>query len=462
MKIFHIIQDKDSSIIFFPETMDISFLSKEAASVIKMSELGHSVKYISKKSGIKDTVVKESIKKVKDFSSRRTQKYDYDDELHLKNGIGKFIVNVSQKCNMRCRYCYAEGGSYSNWGMMSEETAIKTMKYFSKNFDIISNILFFGGEPLLNIHVIQRICEEVSNWKDIPRFGVVTNGTILTKKIIKVLKKYRIGITVSIDGSERIHNYLRPFLNGKGTYDTIVKNLQLFRDELGNISYEGTYTREHQKMEISYKDVLDHLRNNLKFKIGTLVPAVSSEASNFSPENMDFSETTKFSLGSVLNGKIDTEVLHVLYLLIRKKKLKYICPIGVSVFAVDINGDIYPCQMFIGDKTYKMGNVKKNIPLEKQLEYKQVVKRLQITNKEINLKCKKCWASPLCRWCPGAAYIRTGKIELRETICNDIKFSLEKFLLNIALIRKNADLWRRFIKVIKEYAEDKTSSENLI
>ncbi len=62
----------------------------------------------------------------------------------------RLTLNVSNACNMACKYCYASGGTYNTTEMlMNQNTALNTINFFNKNFSSIEHVNFFGGEPTL-------------------------------------------------------------------------------------------------------------------------------------------------------------------------------------------------------------------------------------------------------------------------------------------------------------------------
>lgn len=73
------------------------------------------------------------------------------------SGLFRLCLLVSQQCNLDCSYCYADKGTYGNPSFMNIETVYKTISAFSKIFDSIYAIQFLGGEPLLNLDVIEEI-----------------------------------------------------------------------------------------------------------------------------------------------------------------------------------------------------------------------------------------------------------------------------------------------------------------
>ena len=69
------------------------------------------------------------------------------------------VLFVAQECNMRCIYCYGDGGKYAGNGMLSEETAFRAVSWLMANSKTAEKvtIAFFGGEPLLNFPLLKRI-----------------------------------------------------------------------------------------------------------------------------------------------------------------------------------------------------------------------------------------------------------------------------------------------------------------
>ena len=92
------------------------------------------------------------------------------------------------------------------------------------------HITFFGGETLMNFPLL-------SGWWTTPAdrlrrsaesidFSLTTNATLLTPAIIEFLSENRIGVTVSMDGPPEMHDELRVFANGRGSYDIIAPKVR--------------------------------------------------------------------------------------------------------------------------------------------------------------------------------------------------------------------------------------------
>lgn len=133
----------------------------------------------------------------------------------------------TQNRNMDCTYCY-EKKSATETKNLSLEEMIKAYKFFNKKYKPNTmSFTFFGGEPLLSFNNIKHFVNKIKNMNEInTEFYLITNGTLLNDEYIDFIIENFNGITFSIDGNKRIHNYNRKYLNGKNTYNDILKNLE--------------------------------------------------------------------------------------------------------------------------------------------------------------------------------------------------------------------------------------------
>ena len=152
---------------------------------------------------------------------------------------GKLITSLrfemASFCNFRCRHCYA--AKIYDWkkgAKISFPTAKRAIDGFINIIRRAGNkegdITFWGGEPLLNWEVIKQTVEYVDKiTKHSPikiLSGIVTNGSLFNDDILKVMKQHEIAATVSLDGLEKENNRFRKFIDGRGTFKTIVKGME--------------------------------------------------------------------------------------------------------------------------------------------------------------------------------------------------------------------------------------------
>lgn len=152
----------------------------------------------------------------------------------LDRKLGKITLQVTQGCNLRCKYCiYSENinvhqRSHSNKKMtwMTAKAGIDFLWEHSVDSSRV-NIGFYGGEPLLEFPLIRRAvlyAKDIFDGKELS-FTITTNGTLLTDEIINFFAKEDVYLVVSLDGPKVIHDRSRVFADGRGSFDVVMKNL---------------------------------------------------------------------------------------------------------------------------------------------------------------------------------------------------------------------------------------------
>lgn len=172
---------------------------------------------------------------------------DDADELELINGWFQNIRYNSRKleayvlttyyCNFACGYCFE--GKEKPKKYLSMETAKKVVTWMKNKAMEVNpeevEIVFFGGEPLLNIPVLDYIAGELHEWFSKTqwkfRFSMITNGALVSAKHVEKWNQWGLHhLRITIDGDKEAHDEYRPFLSGKGTFDLIMRNVKAVAD----------------------------------------------------------------------------------------------------------------------------------------------------------------------------------------------------------------------------------------
>lgn len=149
---------------------------------------------------------------------------------------------VTDECNLACTYCYQINKGKRK---MSFEVAKKLIDMLLTNDPKMDNYItvenspalvldFIGGEPFLNIELIDQICEYfytkaielMHPWAEKSIISICSNGVLyFDPKVQRFLNKYRnrISLSISIDGNKELHDACRIFPNGKGSYNYAIK-----------------------------------------------------------------------------------------------------------------------------------------------------------------------------------------------------------------------------------------------
>lgn len=145
---------------------------------------------------------------------------------------------VTDDCNLRCTYCYQINKGKRK---MTFETAKQFVdllvedSYKEDTFVSIATtpgivIEFIGGEPLLEIDLIEQICDYIQwklisenhPWASTVMFSMISNGVeYFDPKVQNFLNKFRerLSFGVSLDGCKPLHDMCRVFPDGLGSYD---------------------------------------------------------------------------------------------------------------------------------------------------------------------------------------------------------------------------------------------------
>lgn len=175
---------------------------------------------------------------------------EYWDTLRSHISTRNLYLVVTEACNLRCSYC-AYSGTYefqrdhgTKKDLMDFETAKKAIDYFldelvnpDKMNHLPPNVTigFYGGEPLIHWQLIKQCIEYARskpNFKRVnARFGITTNGTLLTDEVIDIFAENQVLVALSLDGPEEVHDRLRQYSSGKGSWALLMKNMAKVREK---------------------------------------------------------------------------------------------------------------------------------------------------------------------------------------------------------------------------------------
>ncbi|PVX24173.1 MAG: hypothetical protein CW691_08420 [Candidatus Bathyarchaeum sp.] len=318
--------------------------------------------------------------------------------------VSTLCLIMATDCNLRCRYCFAKGGSYNltrkKMSSYVAETSVDFLLANSWRKKSLS-LSFFGGEPLLNLDVIKRTVRYAKKMgkkhKKKFSFNITTNGTILNQDIMDFLVKNDFGIIISLDGPKEVNDKQRVFPNGSGTYELVANNLEKFVKRYPKmrhkITIRGTIT-------IKTKDIsksLYHLKK-LGFSIMSLETVMTQNTEfeindeNISKIFREYNKVAKRYLESLKTGdNFSFFHLHQMFFQVSEGTQRISqCGAGVGYLSIDPEGEIYPCHRFVGDSRFVMGTVFHN---EVDPKIKDVFRHSSVNNKE---DCKNCWAKYIC------------------------------------------------------------------
>ena len=282
------------------------------------------------------------------------------------------------------------------------------------NFQVVKDLVAYGREQ-----------EKIHN-KNF-RFTLTTNGVLLNDEIMEFANKEMGNVVLSIDGRKEVHDHMRPFRKGAGSYDLIVPKFQKFAESRNQDKYyvRGTFT--HNNLDFS-NDVL-HLAD-LGFKQISVEPVVAQPTEDYAIREEDlpqlYEEYDKLAAEMVKRHKNGNDFNFFHFMIDLEggpcvaKRLSG-CGSGTEYLAVTPWGDLYPCHQFVGNEDFLMGNVYDGV---KNTEIRDEFKCCNVYAKE---KCKECFARFYCSGgCSANAYNFSGSINgAYEIGCEMLKKRIE-------------------------------------
>ncbi len=393
----------------------------------------------------------EEITELKDAGQLYTEDIyeNYIDSFKKRQPVVKALcLHIAHDCNLACQYCFAEEGEYhGRRALMSFEVGKKALDFLVANSGSRKNLEvdFFGGEPLMNWEVVKQLVEygrsiEEANNKKF-RFTLTTNGVLLNDEILEFVNKEMGNIVLSTDGRKEVHDRMRPFRNGKGSYDLIMPKFVKVAESRNQTNYyvRGTFTRNN--LDFS-KDVLSLA--DMGFKQISVEPVVASPEDSYALREEDlpqiFEEYDKLAVEMIKREKegrgfnffhfmIDLTGGPCVY-----KRLSG-CGSGTEYLAVTPWGDFYPCHQFVGNEDFLLGNVDEGIT---RTDICDEFKKCNVYSKP---KCKDCFAKLYCSGgCAANSYNFHGNInESYEVGCEMERKRVEcAIMIKAALADENS------------------------
>lgn len=282
----------------------------------------------------------------------------------------KFTATITRSCNLACPYCYIS----CDGRHMSSEVADQAVDLACEMTPPGGNLDFgfFGGEPLLRFDLIRDMTRRLRDRQKQSGFelslGLTTNGVLLTEPVLEYMAEEEFVPCISLDGPRKVFDSQRGFASGKSCFDTVIGNLEAAAEILPSMKINAVYG----------SNSLAHLPETVRFLCGFGVPVelnldISTPWKEESLEQTDqiFAEIGKFYLKRFMMGEpVQLQPLadHLLTGIIGGVDPECRCTLGVGEIAIDVDGQIFPCERLIGQKDLVIGSLQQGIDPELQAQ----------------------------------------------------------------------------------------------
>ena len=335
------------------------------------------------------------------------------------SGIVKALcLHMAHTCNLNCSYCFASQGKYhGERALMSLDVGKRALDFLIENSGTRHNLEvdFFGGEPLMNFEVTKQLVayarEREKECGKHFRFTLTTNGMLIDDDVIDFANRECHNVVLSLDGRKEVHDRYRVDYAGNGSWDRIVPKFQKLVNARGGKNYymRGTFTHANPDFLNDIKEML-----RLGFTELSMEPVVCAkdDPSALTDEDIkivmkQYEELAQLMLEREREGKPFTFYHYMLDLKDGPCVYKRIsgCGSGTEYMAVTPWGDLYPCHQFVGDESFKLGNIYDGVVNT------EVQKQFADCNVYTKPECRDCWAKLYCSGgCAANAFHATGSV----------------------------------------------------
>lgn len=326
-----------------------------------------------------------------------------DDSPPREPPVRALSLAVAQKCNLGCSYCYAQGGSFGGAATsMQLQTALDSVDLLFSDVHAGErvNLTFLGGEPLLNrpvIHAATRRARQVADDRGVRvTFSITTNGTQLEAADADFFEEHGFAVTVSLDGLGAVHDRLRPYRSGRGSFDRVLERVVVLLERQRRMQVSARVTVTPQNLDL--KETLDAF-------VGLGFHSIGFSPLLRAPNGAD--ELDGDGLAAMLDAMVrcGTEferrvvagerypfanAVNAMREIHRGTHRPYPCGAGAGYLGVSAEGALAACHRFVGDEEGALGDVTSGVDRARQARW---LSERHVHHQE---PCRSCWARYMC------------------------------------------------------------------
>ncbi len=355
-----------------------------------------------------------------------------DKEMHdfrFKEPLNCVYIDPTDRCNANCPYCYIPSKIRTHGTQMTWEQLDLTLSKIKDHFKGKKKkpvIVYHAAEPLI---VKDLLFKSIKKYHRKMLFGIQTNSLLLEKADVDFIKKYRVGIGISLDAATAADNNIsRVSRDGGGNYKKAIQALKWFE------GYEGlnvicTVT----KLNVKKLPQLVKFLHRKKVPMVLLNPVrlTQKRADRIKAGDAEYAENLIKAVDTAVNLTKKTEqqivvgnFANTILAIIAPTARRMMCDIspcggGRTFLTVTADGSMVPCGEFIGMKEFSGGNIFRS-SIAKAMD-SRAFKRIRSRMVEKIDECDVCDFRHICGSpCPAEMHAR-GNINQKAVFCEFYK-----------------------------------------
>ncbi len=339
------------------------------------------------------------------------------------------LIAPTLACNFRCPYCFERHGS----GMMSQKTQDAIIQFIEKSIQEHHHkqlfVYWFGGEPLLGIHIIDRMAQKLlaltQKYNVSYASAMSTNGYLLTPDNMKILERAKLDrIQITLDGMKETNDTTRVLASGEGSFDVIISNLRQMNTSI-QIQIRSNLHKKNAKEFTQLKRLID----SIAAETGVNLSAYGAHMAKyeFNNENVDDMVLSMQEFSSVLkrNGIMGNNKAN-------HTRFSFCDAAKVYSYCFDEHGNMYKCWNDIGTPSRAYDDVFSAIENGLNLSSINATSFLARSFPD-DSECLACKVLPLCM---GGCILK--RVWEKQKTCSPVKYDMDdyvnkKYMLSVGM-----------------------------
>ncbi len=374
-----------------------------------------------------------------------------------KDGANVRIITfiVTERCNMSCTYCYEHNKSDKVMSVQVAEDAVDFILTNSDYIDISSTpsviLEFIGGEPLLEIDLIERIISYFNRqtfkldhpWFNRAMFSICSNGLLyIAEPVQEFIQRHhnRLSMGISIDGDREMHDRCRVDTSGCGTYDRILPAVQKLIASSVHPHTKVTFAHENlHRISTAITHLMDLGFTDISANVVFENVWVPGDEQIFYDQLIELADT-------IIDGDYYTSHACTLF----SEQIGYPladsntnnwCGGNCKMLAIGTDGTLYPCVRFAPYSLdpdvppLRLGDIYNGYT---ELHSPEICELCSVTRQSQSTEeCLNCQVAAGCAWCTAYHYELFGTPNRRATyICK----------MHLARVAANIYYWSKLYK----------------
>ena len=280
--------------------------------------------------------------------------------------IQSLILRITERCNLKCAYCYAADSGCTPKDM-SVEMALSAVSLCCPEGGSL-RIQFTGGEPLLNVELMEAVFAFGRKTNRRLRLAIQTNGTLLSRDTCHRLSTMGCAVGVSLDGLQHA-NRLRVFSDGEASFPHIIQGIRNLGDAGMRCNLTTVVTGVNAGSLGQLPDLALWLGNVSGVGLDLFRPLGRGIGQEFAPAETDL----KHGLTELIRKTEEIQSTGIRFRLRELERLKKLLAAdshnGLYCYAqtersmcVDAAGNCWPCSSLAGHKDFLLGNIRDGLP----------------------------------------------------------------------------------------------------